>query len=76
MTVTAVKRAPLANYRIVYFATHGLVMSRAWQSRHLPSPCRPNQPKDHDNGLLKASEVAQLKLNADWVAPWLEHDRR
>jgi hypothetical protein len=27
----------------------------------------PAKPSDDDDGLLKASEVAQLKLNADWV---------
>jgi CHAT domain-containing protein len=27
----------------------------------------PPQPTDLDNGLLTASEVAQLRLNADWV---------
>jgi CHAT domain-containing protein len=27
----------------------------------------PAQPNDLDDGLLTASEVAQLKLNADWV---------
>jgi hypothetical protein len=27
----------------------------------------PNQPTELDDGLLTASEVAQLKLNADWV---------
>jgi CHAT domain-containing protein len=27
----------------------------------------PNVPSDLDDGLLTASEVAQLKLNADWV---------
>ena len=27
----------------------------------------PNKPTDFDNGLLQASEIAQLKLNADWV---------
>src|SRR5205814_8087133 len=27
----------------------------------------PKQPTDLDDGLLTASEVAQLKLNADWV---------
>jgi CHAT domain-containing protein/Tfp pilus assembly protein PilF len=67
-TVTAVKRAPLANYRIVYFATHGLV---AGDVRGLAEPSLalsvPATPSDDDDGLLKASEVAQLKLNADWV---------
>ena len=27
----------------------------------------PDQPTELDDGLLTASEVAQLKLNADWV---------
>jgi CHAT domain-containing protein/lipopolysaccharide biosynthesis regulator YciM len=67
-TVTAVKHAPLANYRIVYFATHGLV---AGDVKGLAEPSLalsvPAKPTDEDDGLLKASEVAQLKLNADWV---------
>jgi CHAT domain-containing protein/Tfp pilus assembly protein PilF len=67
-TVTAVKRAPLANYRIVYFATHGLV---AGDIKGVAEPSLalsvPAKPTDDDDGLLKASEVAQLKLNADWV---------
>ncbi len=27
----------------------------------------PDKPNDFDDGLLSASEIAQLKLNADWV---------
>jgi CHAT domain-containing protein len=65
---TSVKRAPLANYRIVYFATHGLV---AGDVKGLAEPSLalslPAQPSDFDDGLLTAGEVAQLKLNADWV---------
>ena len=65
---TMVKRAPLADYRIVYFATHGLV---AGEVKGLAEPSlalsMPRQPSDLDDGLLTASEVAQLKLNADWV---------
>ena len=65
---TTVKRAPLADYRIVYFATHGLV---AGDVKGLAEPSlalsMPKQPSDFDDGLLTASEVAQLKLNADWV---------
>jgi CHAT domain-containing protein/tetratricopeptide (TPR) repeat protein len=65
---TAVKRAPLADYGIVYFATHGLV---AGDVRGLAEPSLalsiPKQPSELDDGLLTASEVAQLKLNADWV---------
>ena len=62
------KRAPLADYRIVYFATHGLV---AGDVKGLAEPSLalsiPEQPSELDDGLLTASEVAQLKLNADWV---------
>jgi len=65
---TTVKRSPLANYRIVYFATHGLV---AGDIEGLGEPSLvltlPAQPSELDDGLLTASEVAQLKLNADWV---------
>src|SRR6202008_40541 len=63
-----VKRAPLADYRIVYFATHGLV---AGDIKGVAEPSLalsiPKQPTPVDDGLLTASEVAQLKLNADWV---------
>jgi CHAT domain-containing protein/Tfp pilus assembly protein PilF len=62
------KRTPLADYAIVYFATHGLV---AGDVKGLAEPSLalsiPAQPSELDDGLLTASEVAQLKLNADWV---------
>jgi CHAT domain-containing protein/tetratricopeptide (TPR) repeat protein len=65
---TTVKRAPLSDYRVVYFATHGLVSG---EIKDLAEPSLaltlPKQPSDTDDGLLTASEVAQLKLNADWV---------
>ncbi|MEH2613204.1 hypothetical protein V1293_005493 [Bradyrhizobium sp. AZCC 1693] len=52
----------------VYFATHGLV---AGDVKGLAEPALvlsiPKQPNEFDDGLLTASEVAQLKLNADWV---------
>lgn len=67
-TVTAVKRAPLGDFRVVYFATHGLV---AGDVKGLAEPSLaltiPAQPSDFDDGLLTASEVAKLRLNADWV---------
>jgi len=67
-SVSAVKRAPLADYRVVYFATHGLV---AGDVKGLGEPSLllsvPKVPTPFDNGLLTASDVAQLKLNADWV---------
>lgn len=62
------KRAPLAQYSIIYFATHGLV---AGDIKGVGEPSlalsTPDQPSELDDGLLTASEVAQLKLNADWV---------
>ena len=65
---TTVKHAALANYRVVYFATHGLL---AGDVKGLGEPSLaltiPNEPSELDDGLLTASEVAQLKLNADWV---------
>jgi CHAT domain-containing protein len=65
---TTVKRAALSDYSIVYFATHGLV---AGDVKGLAEPSLalslPKQPTELDDGLLTASEVAQLKLNADWV---------
>jgi CHAT domain-containing protein len=65
---TTVKRVMLANYSIVYFATHGLV---AGDVRGFAEPALalsiPKQPSELDDGLLTASEVAQLRLNADWV---------
>ncbi len=67
-SVSTVKRTQLADYRIVYFATHGLV---AGDVKGLAEPSLaltiPVRPTNFDDGLLTASEVAQLKLNADWV---------
>jgi CHAT domain-containing protein len=65
---TTLKRAALAQYGIIYFATHGLV---AGDIKGLGEPSLalsiPDQPTELDDGLLTASEVAQLKLDADWV---------
>jgi CHAT domain-containing protein len=67
-TERVVKRLPLADYRIVYFATHVLV---AGDIEGLGEPSLvltlPAQPNELDDGLLTASEAAHLKLNADWV---------
>lgn len=63
-----VKQLPLADYRIVYFATHGLI---AGDVKDLGEPSLvltlPRQPSDLDDGLLTAGEVARLQLHADWV---------
>lgn len=58
----------LANRRIVYFATHGLI---AGDIKGLAEPALalslPKAASEQDDGLLTASEVTQLRLNADWV---------
>ena len=63
----------LAQYRVLHFATHGLLsgdVERMAQRQGEPALVLtpPDQPVDaDDDGLLMASEVAALKLNADWV---------
>jgi CHAT domain-containing protein len=71
-TETAVKKAPLDQYRIIYFATHALVtgdLKAFAQAKAEPALALtiPEQPTDQDDGLLQASEVSELKRNADWV---------
>ena len=54
--------------RILHFATHGLVsgdLSGLAEPAIVLTP--PDQPDDADDGLLTASEVTTLKLDADWV---------
>jgi HlyD family type I secretion membrane fusion protein len=67
----------LARYRVLHFATHGVLPSES--EAILRSKAEPalilSPPGDgaaaaeleEDNGLLTASEVAQLSLDADWV---------
>ena len=71
-SVTAVKKEPLATYRVVYFATHALVAGEVEKFAKVKAEPAlvlsiPNKPSDEDDGLLRASEVAMLKLNADFV---------
>ncbi len=58
----------LNDYKVLAFATHGLV---AGDLKGLAEPALvltpPAKGTEHDDGLLTASEVAQLKLDADWV---------
>jgi CHAT domain-containing protein/Tfp pilus assembly protein PilF len=71
-TETRVKAAKLDQYRIVYFATHGLLAGEVANFAKLNAEpalvlSLPEHPTKLDDGLLTASEVALLKLNADWV---------
>lgn len=65
---TVLKNTDLTNSRVVAFATHGLVggeISGLAEPALVLSP--PDEATDEDDGLLKASEVAQLKMNADII---------
>jgi CHAT domain-containing protein len=71
-TESRVKQAKLDQYRIVYFATHGLLAGDVADFAKLNAEpalvlSLPEHPTEFNDGLLTASEVAQLKLNADWV---------
>jgi CHAT domain-containing protein len=71
-TESRVKQSKLDQYRIVYFATHGLLAGEVANFAKLNAEpalvlSLPDKPDELDDGLLTASEVAQLKLNAEWV---------
>ena len=71
-TETAVKQSKLDDYHVVYFATHGLVagdLQEFTKAKAEPALAFtiPEKPSELDDGLLQASEVAELKLDADWV---------
>jgi CHAT domain-containing protein/tetratricopeptide (TPR) repeat protein len=67
-TVTSVSTLPLDQYRVVDFATHGLV---AGEVNGLSEPALvltlPDKPTSDDDGLLTASRIAKLRLDADWA---------
>jgi CHAT domain-containing protein len=69
-TETDLRARPLDQYRVVYFATHGLLPGelhcQAEPGLVLSPPATDAASADAD-GLLEASEVAALKLNADLV---------
>lgn len=69
-TETALRARPLDQYRVLYFATHGLLPGelhcQAEPGLVLSPPAAAVTTTD-DDGLLEAGEVATLKLNADLV---------
>src|SRR5262249_51552312 len=66
-----VKSMRLSDYRILHFATHGLMADETALFNEKSEPALaltiPQKPTELDDGLLLASEVAALNLNADWV---------
>ena len=67
-TETRVRTMDLSGYRILAFATHGLVSG---ELKGLAEPALvftpPETGTEDDDGLLTASEIATLELDADWV---------
>ena len=63
-----VRTMDLTPYRTIAFATHGLM---AGEFTGFTEPALvltpPQKGTEKDDGLLTASEIAQLDLNADWV---------
>jgi CHAT domain-containing protein/tetratricopeptide (TPR) repeat protein len=67
-TERRVRQTDLARYRVVEFATHGLLPGELrCQSEPALALTPPATPSKDEDGLLDASEVATLKLDADWV---------
>jgi CHAT domain-containing protein len=65
-----VRRLPLDQYRVLYFATHGLLPGELKCQTEPALVLTPpaNTPKDKGyDGLLQASEISTLRLNADLV---------
>ena len=68
------KDGQLKNAKIIHFATHGLLSGETEEllkARAEPAlvltPPDEGKATDLDDGLLTASEITQLKLDADWV---------
>ena len=62
----------LAHYRVVHFATHGLIAGEtALLAASKAEPALiltpPSTASEEDDGLLTASEITGLKFDADWV---------
>jgi CHAT domain-containing protein/tetratricopeptide (TPR) repeat protein len=66
-TEPAIRGADLSGKRIIAFATHGLVAGDAGVTESGLVLTPPAKASAEDDGFLSASEVASLRLNADWV---------
>jgi CHAT domain-containing protein/Tfp pilus assembly protein PilF len=67
-SVTTVKSLDLSNTRVIAFATHaGVAGELAQVTEPALALTPPLRPTPDDDGLLRASQVSQLRLNADFV---------
>ena len=65
---TRVKQMDLTPYQLVAFSTHGVTAGELpglYEPGLIMTP--PEVGSEQDDGYLSASEISQLKLNADWV---------
>jgi hypothetical protein len=66
------KHEPLDEYRVIYFATHALVAGEVEKFAKVKAEPAlvlsiPDKPTEEDDGLLRVSDVAMLKMNAEFV---------
>ena len=67
-TEAKVRGTDLSRYRVVAFATHGLLPGELkCKSEPALALTPPAKSTADEDGLLDAAEIAQLKLDADWV---------
>jgi CHAT domain-containing protein len=67
-TAKNVRAAPLKNYRVLHFATHAVLPGELrCQSEPAVLTSTPEGAPDASGGLLTASQIAQLDLNAELV---------
>lgn len=67
-TVRSVREAPLDQFRVLGFATHALTAGEFPGTAEPAILLTPGPEGDaNDSGLLTASDIARLKLDADWV---------
>ncbi|MBY6047174.1 CHAT domain-containing protein [Vannielia litorea] len=63
----AIKGADLERFKVLYFATHGLVSGDEVKDLVVQEPALALTPGGGEDGLLTASEIAHLRMNPDWV---------
>ncbi len=66
-TKVRVKSQDLSRKRVIAFSTHGLMAGELGMGEPGLVFTLPKSVSEQDDGYLKASEVAGLKLNAEWV---------
>ncbi len=63
-----VKKIDFSNTNIIMFATHGILsgeLANVYEPALILTP--PNEITNEDDGLLTASDIMKMDLNADWV---------